>query len=285
VTGALRAPRHEDAPAVAELVSRDAPEPVGAERVLGEWTFPGVELERDARLGDGSYAFVDGFGDERVWIDVAGHPTRELLDWAEGRARELGSRLLSGAWTTQEAILSELERRGFRPTRTSFRMTIDLNQPVPAPVWPAGVRPREYRPGDERVFYELHQETFADTWEPIEETYEEWAHQFLAVDVLAPELWTLAVANDDPVGLAICHPHADDAELGWVRLLGVRRSFRGRGLGRALLLRAFEQFRGHEMKRVGLGVDGASPTGANALYESVGMHVSAQFEIREKSAE
>jgi len=36
------------------------------------------------------------------------------------------------------------------------------------------------------------------------------------------------------------------------------------------------------MKRAGLGVDAESPTGANRLYESAGMHVSARFEIYEK---
>lgn len=280
----LRPPLHEDAAAVAELVSRDAPEPVGVERVLGEWTFPGVELEKDARLGEGSYAFVESLGEDRAWIDLAGNPTPELLDWAEGRASELGTRWLSGAWTTQGAVLVELERRGFRLTRTSFRMAIDLDQPSPGPVWPSGIEPRGYRPGDERAFYELHQEAFADSWEPIEETYEEWVHQFLVPEALAPELWTLAVADGDPVGLAICHPHAVEPQLGWVRILGVRRSFRARGLGRALLLRAFAQFRGQGMKRVGLGVDGESPTGANALYESVGMSVVARFKIHEKSA-
>jgi ribosomal protein S18 acetylase RimI-like enzyme len=283
MSDALRAPRHEDAAAVAELMSRDAPEPVDAKRVLGEWTFPGVQLDKDARLGRESYAFVDGFGDERVWIDVAGRPAPELLDWAENRARELGSRLLSGGWMNQEAVLAELERRGFRLIRTSFRMAIDLDGPMPDAVWPAGVQPRAYRPGDERVLYELHQETFADSWEPIEETYEQWAHQFLAAEALAPELWTLAMADGDPVGIAICHPHAVESDLGWVRILGVRRPYRGRGLGRALLLRAFAQFRRQGMRRVGLGVDSESPTAANALYESVGMHVVARFAIHEKS--
>ena len=59
--------------------------------------------------------------------------------------------------------------------------------------------------------------------------------------------------------------------------------FRGRGLGRALLLHAFTQFRHQGLTRAGLGVDSESPTGANKLYESVGMHVSAQFAIHEKA--
>lgn len=280
----LRAPREEDAGDVARLMSEGSPEPIATESVLREWTFPGVQVEKDARLGLGSYAFVDSFGDGRVWIDLAGSPSIALLDWAELRARELGTRLISGAWTTQEPLLRELERRGFALVRSSYRMSTDLGAPTPDPDWPAGVEARAFEAGDEQVFYDLHQETFRDSWEPIEETYDEWAHQFLVPQVLAPALWTLAVAGAEPAGFAMCHPHAVDSELGWVRVLGVRRSFRGRGLGRALLLHAFGQFHRHGMTRAGLGVDATSPTGANKLYESVGMRVSAQFAIHEKGA-
>ena len=92
-----------------------------------------------------------------------------------------------------------------------------------------GVEVRAFETGDEQVFYDLHQEAFRDSWEPIEETYDEWAHQFLVPEVLAPALWTLAVAGEEPAGLAICHPHAVTGELGWVHVLGVRRSLRSRG--------------------------------------------------------
>lgn len=280
----LRAPSEDDVKDVARLLSEGSPEPIGPDSVLRDWTFPGVDVEMDARLGPGSYAFVDSFGDERVWIELAGRPTTELLDWAEQRARERGSRLLSGGWMTEEPLLRELERRGFARVRTSYRMAIDLGTPTPDAVWPDGVEARAFEPGAEQVFYDLHQETFRDSWEPIEDTYDEWAHQFLVPEVLAPALWTLAVAGEEPAGFAMCHPHAVDGDLGWVRVLGVRRSFRGRGLGRALLLRAFAQFRRHGMRRAGLGVDATSPTGANRLYESAGMRVSAQFAICEKDA-
>lgn len=280
----LRVPSEDDAEEVARILSEGSPEPVGPDSVLRDWSFPGVQVEMDARLGPGSYAFVESFGDERVWIDLAGRPTAELLDWAELRAQELGSRLLSGSWLTREPILRELERRGFTLVRNSYRMAIELGAPTPDPGWPDGVEARAFESGDEQVFYDLHQETFRDSWEPIEETYDEWAHQFLVPEVLAPAHWTLAVADEEPAGFAMCHPHVVDGGLGWVRVLGVRRSFRGRGLGRALLLRAFGQFRNHGLTRAGLGVDATSPTGANKLYESVGMRVSAQFAIYEKAA-
>ncbi len=283
MTETLHAPREEDAGDVAQLMSKSWPEPVQAARVLRDWSFPGVNVETDARMGPDSYALVESLDDKRVWLGFTGTPTAELLDWAELRAAAMGARLFSGGWATQEALLRELEQRGFRLTRISHRMTIDLSEPTPDPVWPGGFDARTFQPGDEQTFYDLHQETFKDSWEPIEETYGEWVHQFLAPDALAPALWTLACADGEPAGFAICHPHTGDANLGWVHVLGVRRPFRGRGLGRALLLRAFAQFRDLGMRRAGLGVDSTSPTGAEKLYASVGMQVSARFEIVEKS--
>ena len=105
---------------VARPLSEGSPEPAGSDSVLRDWSFPGVRIELDARLERDAYAFVDGFGDGRVWIELAGRPTTELLDWAEMRACERGSRLLSGGWTTQEPVLRELEPRGFRLVRMSY---------------------------------------------------------------------------------------------------------------------------------------------------------------------
>jgi ribosomal protein S18 acetylase RimI-like enzyme len=91
------------------------------------------------------------------------------------------------------------------------------------------------------------------------------------------------VEGDEPAGVAICHPHTALSELGWVGELGVLRPWRRRGIGRALLLHAFAAFRERGFVRAGLGVDAESLTGANRLYEQVGMRVSASFDIREKS--
>jgi ribosomal protein S18 acetylase RimI-like enzyme len=67
----------------------------------------------------------------------------------------------------------------------------------------------------------------------------------------------------------------DDSRLevreGYVRSLGVLREFRGRGLASLLLQRAFAYYRDRGCVSVSLGVDSASPTGANHLYEKVGM--------------
>ena len=172
-------------------------------------------------VGPGSYAFVDGFGDGRVWIDVAGNPTTELLDWAEcGRAS--WARGSSPAAGRRRSRFSRAREPRIR-TRPHVVPHGDRPRPIPRnPSGPTESSRAHSRPETSRLVYEVHQETFTDTWEPIEETFEEWAHQFLVPEVLAPALWTLAVAGDEPAGFAICHPHAVDSGLGWVRVLGVR---------------------------------------------------------------
>jgi len=57
---------------------------------------------------------------------------------------------------------------------------------------------------------------------------------------------------------------------GYVDELFVRRPWRGRGLGRALLLCECAELRSRGLPRAYLGVDEANPTGARHLYESAG---------------
>jgi ribosomal protein S18 acetylase RimI-like enzyme len=58
-----------------------------------------------------------------------------------------------------------------------------------------------------------------------------------------------------------------------VQGIGTLRAFRGRGLARLLLQTAFAEFGRRGQLTVSLGVDADNPTGAVALYESVGMQV------------
>jgi mycothiol synthase len=282
VSEAFRAPTTADAPAVARLMSEHWPDPVDEDTVRRQWSAPSFDVGRDARLDSAGYAHVEDVGDQRVWIELRGEPSAALVGWAESRASEKGRRAFAGSWTTNPALLDELERRGFRVRRYSQRMQIGLDAELPEPLWPDGVRIRTLRGGDERTFYDAHQEAFADVWEPVPETYEEWSHWLIGATTFDPALWFLALDGDEAAGYAICHVHPGDPELGWVQLLGVRRPWRGRGLGRALLLHAFGAFKSHGQRRVGLGVDSESPTGANRLYESVGMREVGRFEVREK---
>jgi ribosomal protein S18 acetylase RimI-like enzyme len=68
-----------------------------------------------------------------------------------------------------------------------------------------------------------------------------------------------------------------------VAALGVRRPWRGRGLGRALLLHTFGEFHRRGVTRISLGVDSENPTGATKLYESAGMQVELEQVVFERA--
>jgi GNAT superfamily N-acetyltransferase len=103
---------------------------------------------------------------------------------------------------------------------------------------------------------------------------------FLESSNFRPELTYLAVARGDAIaGAAICH---DFMDIGWVGTLGVRRPWRRSGVGLALLHRAFGDFYDAGRRRVYLGVDAQSLTGATRLYERAGMHPERRHVFYEK---
>jgi mycothiol synthase len=79
--------------------------------------------------------------------------------------------------------------------------------------------------------------------------------------------------------IAVCRVRSG---IGWVGIHAVRRPWRRRGLGRALLQHSFVELHRRGYDRVGLGVGAESLTGANRLYESAGMQVVRQVDIFEK---
>ena len=65
-------------------------------------------------------------------------------------------------------------------------------------------------------------------------------------------------------------------------LIGVRPAWRRRGIAEALLETSFAEFFRRGERRVALGVDAESPTGATRLYEKAGMRVFWEAVVYEK---
>jgi mycothiol synthase len=97
------------------------------------------------------------------------------------------------------------------------------------------------------------------------------------------DLWFVALAGERVVGAVCCRastPRSKDAA--HVNILGVRPRWRGRGIGRALLLAAFGELRRRGIPAVDLGVDSENQTGAPRPYEQVGMRAERCAEWWEK---
>ena len=97
-------------------------------------------------------------------------------------------------------------------------------------------------------------------------------------------LWFRAMDGDDVAGAIIGRPRtAEDPQAGWVSDLAVRRPWRRRGIGLALLLHEFGAFYRRGLRGAMLGVDAESPTGATALYERAGMTEVGRTDVYVKS--
>lgn len=287
MTIAIRHPARDEVAAAAEILNahsralRGVDDTSVAELEVA-WDSPEVQFpddvfvaERDGQLV--GYADVFAFG-ETSWIDVRGTDPEAydaLLAAAVPRA-ELHNRrhVRAIAGDEDEAARAALQRLGFEPIRYGFRMMIELDHDLPDPDWPPEFTVRGFRPGDERSFHRVHQESFVGGWEFTPEPFEPWSHWFLAPAMFDPEHWFAVERGDELAAIAMCRVSDSIEDCGWVRILGVLPAYRRRGLARALLQHVFHHFAAAGMKRVGLGVDAENPTGAVSLYEQAGMHVA-----------
>lgn len=171
------------------------------------------------------------------------------------------------------------EALGYQTIRFSWRMEIELTEAPPKPLWPEGVevRPFDKAEQDQTVF-EAHEEAFSDHWGHTPGTYADWQNRFGHED-FDPSLWFIAWDGDQIAGYSLCRFRMG---IGWVGSLGVRRPWRKRGLGMALLLHSFGEFHRRGMNTIGLGVDASNPTGATRLYQKAGMKIAAEYVIYEK---
>jgi mycothiol synthase len=286
----LRPPRDDEFDAMLELMNAHQLAAFGeadatAEELRSWLTAPSVDVQRDVRVleRDGrliGYADVDSSREDPPlwWCDVKVAPdvqadevASELVAWLDARAETGRLRV----WTseTDARIVGAFTVLDFEPVRHSYRMEIDLDAAPRTSVWPDGITVRNATTADHRPLHEAVVEVWRDTSDHYEEIFEEWAHWNVERDSYDPSLWFLAHADGELAGFTVCREDDVDESAGYVGLLGVRRPWRRRGLGEALLLRSFQAFRERGYTRGTLGVDASSPTGATRLYERAGMRV------------
>ena len=163
-----------------------------------------------------------------------------------------------------------------------------MNGSPPEPIWPEGISMRLYNPNtDAYAVFEVDEEVFQDHFgyvkEPPEEAYKKFTHHMTKDDSYDPSLWFLAVEGNEIVGICLCRKFGlEDKEAGHVSSLGVKRPWRRQGIALALLQHAFYEYYKRGKRKVDLGVDAESLTGATDLYLKAGMFVLRQFDLYEK---
>jgi mycothiol synthase len=304
----LRPATWSDLEAVTQLIydvcaaDGDTTVAVTAEELKHEWQSPGFELERDAFLVETANGRVVGYEEffnehEHATLRTDGyvHPDFKgrgigtaLLRVVEKRARDEVAlaapdvRVSLRSTTDQRDILGlDLHRNeGYQPLRYQWRMEIVLDSPPPEPKFPDGIELRPFIQGEHDVpLWQAQNEAWRDHWGSHDVSLEEWKRSRFDDPEFDPALWQIAWDGDEVAGFSLNRYRMG---IGWIRTLGVRRPWRKRGLGEALLLQSFGEFYKRGTRTIGLGVDAQNPTGATRLYQKVGMYAASEYVTFEK---
>ena len=217
---------------------------------------------------------------DRVFFDAYALPKYKakmlpgLIDLAlEAAPRIAPGEIRSAGHAGDELLMQALTSAGFTFRRRFWRMRILLDgYPIDEPEAPLGVtKSVASSENDRRLLHSVHTSAFADHFEPVTYTYENWFAWSDGRRDARPDLRWIAWRDGEVV--AECTADDSRAEFGqsYVRTLSVLPVARGLGIARWLLRSQFAQAAREGRRAVMLTVDSESPTGATRLYESVGM--------------
>jgi mycothiol synthase len=309
----LRNASLEDAPAIAGLANEVSVAEIGIPWTSVEETRD--DLTRPGRSADDDVLLVSDDGDLAgyLWMWTDAQPFTEvvqfvyirpalwgrglsawLLGLGEDRARQKVERSAAASpvflhvarWATNEGAGRVFTSLGYTYARMYYEMRMELDGPVAAPDVPDEIAIRSFdQEREAHAVYATLAEAFADHWGGTFDPFDQWVHEHIDSQSSGfdPGLWFVALDGDQVVGAVCCRastPRSPDAA--HIDLLGVRPAWRGRGVGRALLLTAFAELRRRGIRGVDLGVDSENQTGATRLYEQVGMRAVRRAEWWEK---
>jgi GNAT superfamily N-acetyltransferase len=246
------------------------------------WELPG--LGKWVAVENGAVAGYAGLDEDQDFVHAAAdlEVGDALLAHVERQARLRGfAHIAVIAVPEDEPLCSAVQRHGYTLDRETLRMWRMLDGALPDPVWPDGVTVRSYKDADSECVHALLDAEYAG-WDRsyVARSHEGWLSFMTAHDDFDPALWFLVERDGE---LVACALHWKESQgCGWVKDIVVRRSERGRGLGKALLQHAFRAYAQRGADRVGLKVDATNPTGAPELYARLGFVTDQRLGIWQK---
>ena len=172
-----------------------------------------------------------------------------------------------------------LEHSGYLPARYFYLMVRPSLDDIHDFPLPAGIEIRPAVPDHYPAIWESVNEAAQDEWgyqSPTDDDYHEW----LESPNFQPELWQIAWDKNTNrvVGHVLTYIyHAENRQInrkrGYTEGIGVVRSWRRRGLARALISKSLQAQKAAGMTESALIADRDSASGATLLYESCGFQV------------
>ncbi len=172
---------------------------------------------------------------------------------------------------------------GYNEVRRFYDMLIQLEGELQPATIPPGLELRPFqRKTEASAYHAAYLECFHDHWGNISIEEFERFDKFFDNPEFDAALWFAAWDGEEIAGVMFGERSRAHPQRGVVDLLGVRRPWRRRGLGMALLLQAFYVFQQYGLSEVELEVDAESRTNAVALYERAGMQVTSEHIVFRK---
>jgi len=279
----LRPPAAHDASAVLDVIlAREQADRGRAESTLAdlqeEWSLGGFQLAADAVVCEQAGGEVVGYAAVLRSHSVAlVAPTYEgkgvggaLLSWIEARECALGrTHHRQGVASTNKRGEHLLLSHGYRHERSYLRMVRKLDD-APSETPHPHVSLRELDTAcDVLPVYALDADSFADSPDYIPMSFAAFCDEHLHTHDLAPELSAVAEHEGELIGFLLTRRRREQL-VGFIDVLAVSPRHQRRGIGTALLERAFARFHRAGLSQAQLGVASSNPL-AMALYERLGM--------------
>ncbi len=186
------------------------------------------------------------------------------------------------ARSSERGRIALFEGFEMRVARHFIKMIYQPLDEIVEPQFPPGITVRAWKKGeDDEAILEVLNEAFADHWGFVPVPRGDWLY-WIGLPRFRRELTLLAISGDEVAGFCLCEINEERIKRlgrkeGYVDTLAVRRSYRRRGLGRALLLAGLRLLKDAGMESATLEVDAASLTGATHLYEGVGFREQKRY--------
>ena len=275
-----------------------------AEELANDWKSEGFNVERDVFVVEtrdgcvvGSEEFYNESGHYQLKADGCVHPEFRGLGIGSSLLEKIAERAQSEMELTAPAVRVVvqslvnnkdeaghilLRNNGYSPVRYYWRMEIKL-QEAPVPVtFPAGIELRPFIKDEHATaVWQADDEAFRNHWGSHDRTFGEWSHGKFGNPNFDSTLWLIAWDGNEVAGFS---QNRFRKGIGWIGTIAVRRPWRGKGLGIALMRHTFGEFYKRGTTTIGLGVDSANLTGATRLYQRAGMYVAGEFALYERES-
>lgn len=200
----------------------------------------------------------------------------KLLGYAMHRARELGARVAHANIMEDNVVAKRLlYKLDFSFVQRFLELRLDIAKIDWSDVDQSALECWHLQRGEEDKLAQIQNSCFTGTWGYNPNTAEEIIYR-INLSTCSPEDVVLAYEGNEVIGYCwteiICGGEAPSERKGRILMLGVHPDYRGRGVGKRVLLAGLAHLKSKDLQVAELTVSSANEV-ALALYQSIGFEI------------